>query len=50
MYFIVIILIFIVLIVLNVHTDLYTYFVQGYLLVPLSIGVLLSQCHMSIDD
>jgi len=50
MFFIVLILILIVLNVLNVHTVLYIFFVQGYLLVPLSLGVLLSQCiYMSID-
>jgi len=36
------ILICIVHIVLSVHTVFYIYFVQGYLLVPLSLGILLS--------
>jgi len=41
---IILILILFVLIILNVHTVLYIFCVQGYLLVPLSLGVLLSHC------
>jgi len=43
--FLIVLILFLVdLIVLNVHTVLYIFCVQGYLLVPLSLGVLLSQC------
>jgi len=48
--FLIVVIHILIFIVLSVHIHCFIYIcVQGYLLVPLSLGVLLSQCMLLID-